>query len=1406
MKSRFLLPSNLPETHRALSARPKTSLTRRFELRYNASPRFARRRQERRQGQALLLAVLIMLMAALLSAGFLAVVSGNLNQTARIADKTKAIEASRAGIVFANEQLSGSIQGDLWRPVNVSPVPAPGAAGYDFYYSQLDKAQGWANTLTEPQRTDPFPNPNYNVPNYQTALAIYQNSVYSKFPAPDQPSSDAPKFLVRVQEIPVLLPSDANYNAEEAKHAGELKITSIGLSDDDPNVFHTAIAYKDGRRKSPWANAFRSISNWNFGNRESNTGVPYATQPVVTGTDASPGVPPSTYPASKVQVSVNVDDKPLFSDSVVPFNVVIVKKDVTNPLNSTVRGAVVTKVTPPATVGAPAILTLASLDATIGTDEVIQKAAAIGTGSNVDLLNTGTPIPFPEQPQARGILTNGSTWLQGQIRLSDLNKFGTKITSSGSIALDGASKPVDAPATLPSPNYGIAGSGTLVSSSANNFPGTFTTDSGLDVKLLDVINDGWNKIGPQTLGLDYSTSRDVKPFEPAKIDSATNLARYRSLTRNPSDGVYINNSDDFERIGAVAMTQKDLIEMLTSPVPVPPAVSADYTRTGTAATAPTGVSLEQRHLRGWVAPDEFLARGALVELLSKPNPLPSGAPIPYIRVTYDARSDANFAGPASDKTVRDPNTGDLQPGVYSQDFPWPQKGTLFAEGNIRIRGQVQLPDGTAFPSLTVVSLGNIYIEGSVSVDSRTIPDPTDTSLTPRQIPDPVRKKLMLLAKKNVIVNPTRAVLARTDVQTVATNGTQITLTGTPGAPGTYATAADFTIPVADAVSFNPGDYAEVVVPTVADPIRGLITVVDVANKTLTIKSTANALIPQSLPVAPVIVRSPLEKSNVVTTTAMNREFFSLVNLENAINRRVVSAVTRDTTSLRNKLVFDHIGDKATPKAGLLIKAEDFDATTPRPAGFTAVLTSKQIVGAAPQEDLDHNETGVTSANKILRTYNNFSPDNKKPFNEFPTSPATVKPLSQLITEINGTQETTGGPTPEGYKYTASSTNPAFLTLPSNALAGVGLRYEPGTIFTPPVNSPANNRREDFNEDAAAVPPKVGFTIPLATSVEYNLNGGLADLVTPDSLRASKYIGFDPGIGTTNTDDGLTVDSSFYQLKTDMDKKSTLDSRVLNLNFLAATPTVTTFPQSIVLKRSDELTDAATSALLPDYEVKSMKLENIDLSAATNNNVKPVADALQIDAYVYAQEGSWLVISGDYFHSDTPVRGITDSTGKLVGSYIDYGNANPNVIQPDPGEFILDTSVTPNVQVADLNRNGKVDNGEKEAALRFVRYNMAPIKFYGAIVENQTAVVADVKDPTAGNPPIVKGAVQDWMDKWATYDDDPVSNPAAGTMNANVGKPILFSFINYSYDPSLAKSSVGAEQLRVPITDDLVYQQ
>ncbi len=1344
MKSRFLLPSNLPETHHAPDARPKASLARRFELRYNVSPRFARRRQQRRQGQALLLAVLIMLLAALLSAGFLAVVSGNLNQTARIADKTKAIEASRAGIVFANEQLSGSAQGDLWRPIDVSPAPNTTDASYDFYYSQLDKAQGWA-AKRQPLPGDGFPNTDYNVPTYGEAAAIYHSDTYAKFPAPDQPSSDAPKFLVRVQEIPILLPNDPNYNAEEAKHAGELKITSIGLSDDDPNVFHTSIAYKNGRRKSPWASALRSISNWNFGANNTAVGVPYATvlEPVTVN-----------MPTNNVAVQVNTTNTPLFSKDDLPTNVVLVNKAASPP---TVRGAVITDIGPPATTpptgSTAATFKFAQLDAPIDKNEVVQKAAAIGTGLNIDLLNTGTPTAvaanFPNYDQPNGILANGSLWLQNQVQLSNLSKFGTKLFVSGSLAIDDSASTVNK-VVLPGGDVGTSPGGNTIVPSNVNYPGNnivLTAAATSDgVKTTDFVNDGWNKIGAQTLGLDYSTTRDVEPFTPAKIDSATNLERYRSLTRNPSDGVYIDNRDDIEKVSDnasampptfKAMTQAQLVEMLTSPPPIPPAtVPTDYTRTGTATTM-AGASLEQRHLRGWVGPDEFMARGALVELIQAPNANP------YLRLTYDSRSDASFNGSDATKTFRDAS-GNLLPGVYTENLPWPKNGILFAEGNLRIRGQVNLSnltmgtDPNEFPSLTVVSLGNIYIEGPLSVDR------TDTM--GNVIPVANRKKLMLLAKKNVIVNPTRAIMSRLDTQTLTSGTATVT-------PGTLPALNTIQIPVNNVTGFEQGDY--IVAAGTPNQIRGVVTAV-----TPITNSPAGTIDVQTQDTGAIgvnaLVLSPLE-TRASVGTAPNSTFFSQVTAVNAVNRRIPLA---PAASPKYRLAMDHSGQRVT---ALQVKIKDLpsDADT-----FNIFLSNKRNLDTNGL--FQANLATIDTANKKVRVdYDGPSPAGVDEFPQtYPTTQSAADGFNIAALEAEMNAKTHPGtpppPSPPGWQYDVTPPSATNGTLPFYYLAGVGLSNASGVAYTN-----TNDWRKKLTTTAT-------FDIPLANSFEFDLNG-----------LEQGHFGFNPDFLAPT--DLLTVDESFYQADTDVSKNSTLDSRAL---------TGTLPLQNVVLRQSPQLflnTLPAPQPTLPDERMRAMKLENIDLTGATPV-IRPFTDAMNIDAFVYAQEGSWLVIPGDYFRSTSPVRSEVDASGAAIGTYIDFTPNN----QPDAGEFILDTSVTPNVKVADLNRNGIVDPGEKEAALRFVRYNDFQIQFTGAIVENQTPVVADIKLASAppNTPPLVTGAVQDWMDKWVAYD-----STSAGT----AADP-KWKFINYVYDPSIANNSLGANQLRVPITDDLIYQQ
>src|SRR5690606_21336419 len=108
--------------------------------------------------------------------------------------------------------------------------------------------------------------------------------------------------------------------------------------------------------------------------------------------------------------------------------------------------------------------------------------------------------------------------------------------------------------------------------------------------------------------------------------------------------------------------------------------------------------------------------------------------------------------------------------------------------------------------------------------------------------------------------------------------------------------------------------------------------------------------------------------------------------------------------------------------------------------------------------------------------------------------------------------------------------------------------------------------------------------------------------------------------------------------------------------------------------------------IPFYRISNLKLEYETLDAGTHDfSHLGVGSTLEINAYVYAQEGGWQVIPGTYFDTD-----------------VQNGQ--------------------------DLNRDGVISQGEQVAAYRYHRYNYQ-IVFHGAIMENQTASMEHVKDWT-----------------------------------------------------------------------------
>lgn len=1237
------------------------------------SRRYRSLSRARRRGQALLLAVLIMIFAALLSASFILVVSVNLNQTARQTDKNRAVASATAGLDYINERLTYSDEGERWRP----QIPASSEMGYSTYYTALDRAQGWADDFAK------FPDP--------------RNLSFS---------DDSPLFLAKV---------------EPASRAGVLKITVIGLSPTDPTAFHTEIRYKGGYERNPIAQVMRVVGNYDF----KNNVVPVAqVKNGFTYDTATKEVPlenvSGEFPSGAFAVTLGGPNTPTRTTrgfAVASYD----KSDPNNP-------KLILASSPTAPADVPTAGERVELAANLG--------APLGIDDDNNPATPNTPFAPDILPQVSdgnvtgGVKVNGGLWWTGNIiadQLRSINQASSTNSPAGSLQASGVvAKDAGASVTLSSAE--VSTSVDMLNSSQATFPVNNSAWAGTNTTKYDLVNDGWDRLR----GVPTASTRNVSSFRPPALDSPENLERYRNLTRfskpaNPSDaatvslyggggqGIYIDNGQDKEKVGGGTqeMSQSQLVTMWLSPQ----GTTTNFTRTGTpdADLASTTTSLEEKHLRGWVGPDEFRARGVLIELNNTTSP-------PTLLITRDARDDntttdtGRALGPVAEKAWKNPTTGTPQTGVYTKELPWPINGVIFAEGNVRIRGVV-----TAAPrSLTVVSMGNIYIEDSL---------------------DAAPRKILLLAKKNVVMNPTR-VLGRPDAQTTAT------------AEQTVAAGPNATLTVADGLSFKKGDFIQ------ASTVQGYITS-DPTIDQITFTATSGGTVPDR-----TLVRTPLVATQVTSGVP-----FSVIASPNDVIQRRFTLPNPLPAALRLALI--HQVDR---KTGLSVAtklpppaADGTPYIKPVPPDYI-YLSNKRVldttVTTSPQP-FQPQATTVADLNKMLRAdYSKPAPAGTDKFPDpAPTTEddAKAKTLTVISTEMNNKQahlEPTMGGIGWQYDVTAAS---GYGSLPFLYLAGVGNRYDYGvkpTLPRPadPVGWATNIAKSNVATDT--------YEVPLATSIALWLNGAATTVsddlsVTP---KANQF-GFSPFFQQNASvappileEDILTADQGFHQ--TDV-RNSTLDSRIL--------AGWNSDSNSLVLRQSDGLMGITDTTPLPDYRLMGIKLEDADLTGTASVNP---AHTFNVNAFVYAQTGSWFVIPGAAF--DNRLRG--DETK----AYFDLNNNNT----ADDGEYLdEDGNGYDDGDFPDLNRNGISEPGEKRAMARYFLYNYQ-INFTGAIAENQT--------PLVNNAGSAVGAVADWMNKWAT--------------TTVAGRTVTRDRMKYTFDPAVALGQLQNDTgFRLPHTLDLTSQ-
>lgn len=773
----------------------------------NSAARHARTRvrrrceYSRRRGQTLLLAVLLMIFAALLGATFITVVALNLSQTSRGTNRGEAQQAAFAGVRYANDQILSSAQGEKWRAlIDRDPQvdrndPLYDAAKFDAYYSAFEQAQGWTDYVK-------YPNP----------LAL--NSALR----------NSPTFLLKVRRIP--LASEPNAEAQSGQHGGQLLLDSIGRSADDDAVFARQTAYKPTSENGGPGAFARYDSNYDFG----------AGRVIQTTTTAA-----STFAvAAPTIVTMAVADTAGFT----PGRLVLVNTATARAATTVVSVSPATKEITlrfAATVAIPPGATLRAGSPLTGN---IQSGRfdAVGAGFNPvngDALYTqAASTVATSQDTTGGMLINGGLALINQIKLL-----------------------VNRDTTNPQNNDDVQVAGIIARNNTSTAPGITEIVDKNNTNDKDTIPANGTAPAASTIQEQVKdnsaaeagdpTAAIVRPLTPGRIDGPA--SPYLKLTRNADinngsqygygPGVYIDNVDDVEKVGRLINGQPDLLPLSVSDVqrllqrksfPVRDAtkengnVAAGISTTvananvngyydapaGTngdlhrlswprpSATAgagdnynyplqpapaaspapgltPTQVpqSLEERGLRGWISPWEYKPRGVLIELQGN-----------TIIITRDDRSDsaysndANFATPNPQKAWRDINgsvtnngknyrmklvfdtttatTPTNQPPLVQRYVIDPSgaevavgpvvpfDGVIYAEGNVRVRGYT---DGVTDPlvaakmDLTIVSMNNIYVEGSIYRR-------TSMALTNAG-------HVALLAKNNVVLNPTRFIAA-----------------------------------------------------------------------------------------------------------------------------------------------------------------------------------------------------------------------------------------------------------------------------------------------------------------------------------------------------------------------------------------------------------------------------------------------------------------------------------------------------------------------------------------------------------------------------------------------------------------------------------------------------------------------
>ncbi len=1212
----------------------------------------------RRRGQALLISVLLMIFAAILGATFVTVVALNLGQTARSSSVNTARQAANSGLQFVNDQLTNSREGENWRPQLEASQPA--SAGDTYYYTDFERAQGWDQPEGTSEVVGAYPTP---------TSTMTTNPQFVKFPDPRSTSitgNNTPTYLTKVERV------------TSGDRTGQLKVTVIGRASDDDAASYTLTFYKPTTQSGNVTSFARYDSNWNFG---TNNLIKTAT---VAGS------------TSNVVMVANS------SGFTVGRTILIGAADVP----ASVRTAVIQAINGNQLTINPAD-GQGNITAAAGVP-VRAVSSFMGTLSNLDALGTASgtteATKTPLQTASGGVMVNNGVFFDGKSQLT-LNTTGTtpdRVLVSGPISIQGSAvanvtnggAPEDIKTTTtltPFVNY--------QKSEADDPTNPTSPVRALTPARIDDPNSRWLQLTKLTgdTGAQYGYGSGVyidnrddvekvgvvknvnvygqTSFRPLTISETQRLLQRKSfpiVPQLPAGSSEYGNADvdpaNFSRstsdptkgeYAAPSATSTSIAHRLIYPRFVPPplvsAATQPYSFPLNSSPSPTPAptllqdpSLEERGLRGWVSPTEFLPRGTLVELRGN-----------QIIITRDDLSDQsrwlrNGAGDVTysngtvitDASVAPAATNSLQPNpkynLPDYDKAWkdpsgnptlpivpsstntngfrmvlnlttgqrsfgasghevnvgtatPFNGVIYADGNVRVRGFTN----ASTPDLTIASMGNIYVEGGINQQN---------SSTGR---------VALLAKKSVILNPTQ-VLARVEGAQSAAIVANVRVDGA----STATAATPVTLTQVQTTTF-PDDFNKLRVGDKFrfgnDSVWHMVTQLDNTTTPSTISFTPSYTTSAPLVSAPMRLLTYNDGSQVQSWVAQPGR-----------SDIVTRDVKFDGATLSGNYDFDmlHYGFPvysvfnrqagSTSPGQLMVAAVGNTKTLTLVPNSVPPLITTDLIGGIPAAG---NAAAGTLGALVWQTY----------LDDGGVAPQPGPPaIPGFGTANNGDRDALLKPfmnsvpvTQNAFVYGEADANPDWDLFVPAAIRNLQARRLANT--TPLGTSRTVTPLTSTSSGDPLVPPSVQ-----ALSQDNSTSGGIPLCVSVGLYQTDPFLGF----ASTPVS---TIGSSFTLPNNEQYTETTADTFYQNTNvrsavFFGSNLTLTSSGNNsnVAAFRRDLAPDNGLD-VLPAYFLQSYKLDRADLATVEADPIN-----INVQATIYAQDGSWFVIP-------TPAYQVLDAT-------------------------------------------------------------------------------------------------------------------------------------------------------------------